>query len=112
LTSNDHERQRRRLRFDEAADTYARLRPGYPDRLFDDLWDLADLRAPQVLEIGCGTGQATLSLLLRGASVFAVELGPSLANLARARRSMQTGSRSLPRISTHGPRPKVRSISR
>jgi SAM-dependent methyltransferase len=36
-----------------------------------------------VLEIGCGTGQATLSLLERGLDVLCVERGPRLAEVAR-----------------------------
>ena len=37
----------------------------------------------RVLEIGCGTGQATLSLAERGLEVVGLELGPELAALAR-----------------------------
>jgi SAM-dependent methyltransferase len=36
-----------------------------------------------VLEIGCGTGQATVALAERGFGVVAVELGPALAAVAR-----------------------------
>jgi SAM-dependent methyltransferase len=38
----------------------------------------------RVLEIGCGTGQATLPLARAGLRVHALELGPALAELARA----------------------------
>lgn len=66
--------------FDEDAELYDRARPGYPDELLDDLVDLAGLGAgSRVLEIGPGTGQATLALAARGCSVLAVELGASLA---------------------------------
>lgn len=37
----------------------------------------------RVLEVGCGTGQATRSLAERGLKVHALELGPELAALAR-----------------------------
>ena len=33
----DEERERLRRTFDRAADTYDRVRPDYPDELFDDL---------------------------------------------------------------------------
>jgi SAM-dependent methyltransferase len=76
--------------FDEAAELYDRIRPGYPPRLFDDLAELAGL-APgsRVLEIGCGTGQATVPLAERAGHrdspgrVVAVELGARLAAVAR-----------------------------
>jgi len=37
------------------------------------------------VEIGCGTGQATVALAERGLAVTALELGPSLAAIARRR---------------------------
>lgn len=70
--------------FDEDAELYDRVRPGYPDDLFDDLTALAGLQpGSRVLELGCGTGQATVPLALRGYEVTAVELGPRLAEVAR-----------------------------
>ncbi len=38
----------------------------------------------RVLEVGCGTGQATRPLAERGVEVYALELGSALADLARA----------------------------
>ena len=76
----------RRTMFDAVADDYERVRPTYPDEVFDDLADLAALSpGARVLEIGCGTGQATISLAKRGLHVVAVELGERLAELARRR---------------------------
>jgi SAM-dependent methyltransferase len=78
------ERGSLRARFDEAAELYERARPGYPARLFDDLVELAGLGpGARVLEIGCGTGQATVPLAERGCAIVAVELGPALAAVAR-----------------------------
>ena len=75
---------RLRGRFDEAAELYDRARPGYPEALLDDLVALAALRpGARILEIGCGTGQATLPLARRGFAVEAVELGAELAAVAR-----------------------------
>jgi SAM-dependent methyltransferase len=82
------EEQRRGLRggFDRAAEDYQRTRPICPPQLFDDLIQLAGLRAgDRVTEIGCGTGQATVPLAERGLAVTAVELGPELAAVARRR---------------------------
>src|SRR5690349_16209458 len=74
------------LRFDEVAELYDRVRPGYPEALFSDLAALIGLRqGSPVLEVGCGTGQATRSMAALGWSVTAVEPGPALAELARRR---------------------------
>lgn len=64
--------------FDEVAELYDKVRPGYPDDLFDEL-AAALLRSPMVVEVGPGTGQATKGLVARGAKVTAVELGAHLA---------------------------------
>jgi SAM-dependent methyltransferase len=65
---------------------YDRARPTYPSRVFDDLAELARLpEAARLIEIGCGTGQATLPLAARGYSITCVELGEQLAAVARAK---------------------------
>src|SRR4051812_16606299 len=64
--------------FDEVAALYDRVRPGYPDDLFDEL-AAALPPSPIVAEVGPGTGQATKGLVARGARVTAVELGARLA---------------------------------
>jgi SAM-dependent methyltransferase len=73
-----------RRTFDSTADLYDAARPEYPDRLFDDLVELAGL-APgaRLLEVGCATGKATRPLLARGFAVVCVELGAQLAERAR-----------------------------
>lgn len=78
-------RERLRSTFDGAAALYDEARPGYPERLFDDIVSLS--RVPsggRVLEVGCGTGQATLPLARRGYQVLCVELGDNLAAVARS----------------------------
>lgn len=73
-----------RTTFNEDAELYDRMRPGYPDELFDDLDSLVGLGpGARVVEIGPGTGQATTSLAGRGAQVVAVELGSALAAVLR-----------------------------
>jgi SAM-dependent methyltransferase len=72
--------------FNEAAALYDRVRPGYPTELFTDLFTITGLdRQCSVLEVGCGTGQATHSLAALGSRVTAVERGPDLVALARQR---------------------------
>lgn len=78
------ERERLRSTFDEAAEVYDRARPGYPAGLFQELGVLAGVGPGcRLLEIGCGTGQATVPLADRGCQIVAVELGAGLAAVAR-----------------------------
>ncbi|MGH3146129.1 MAG: class I SAM-dependent methyltransferase, partial [Rubrobacter sp.] len=60
------------------------MRPGYPEDLFDDVVSLSGI-APggRILEIGCGTGQATIPFARRGYRILSVELGENLAAVAR-----------------------------
>jgi SAM-dependent methyltransferase len=75
-----------RFTFDEVAELYDLVRPRYPHELFLDLIRLAHLKADdRVLEIGCGTGQATEPLARRGYSLLCLEPGPSMARVARER---------------------------
>jgi ubiquinone/menaquinone biosynthesis C-methylase UbiE len=79
---------RRRECFDEVANLYDNARPGYPADLVRDLIELAAVGpGRRVLEIGCGTGQLTVSLAQGGASLVAVELGAKLAAIARQKLS-------------------------
>lgn len=75
---------RQQFTFDEVADLYDLHRPGYPDELFQDLVASANVRAgDRVLEVGCGTGQATVALAARGLQILCLELGSNLARRAR-----------------------------
>lgn len=72
--------------FDEVADLYDRVRPGYPSVLIDDAIALAAIGpSARVLEIGSGTGKATEAFVRRGLRVVGVEPGASLARVARRR---------------------------
>jgi cyclopropane fatty-acyl-phospholipid synthase-like methyltransferase len=82
----DDSRRRLRADFDLAAEDYQRTRPVCPPQLFDDLIDRAGLEpGDRVIEIGCGTGQATVPLARHGLAVTAIELGAELAAVARHR---------------------------
>ena len=70
--------------FDDVAALYDEVRPGYPTELYDDIRTLSGVPdGGGILEIGCGTGQATLPLAQRGYRITCVELGAELATLAR-----------------------------
>ncbi len=74
--------------FDEVPELYDRVRPSYPDELYADLVAITGMgEGSSVLEVGCGTGQATRALAALGCMVTAVELGAGMAALAKARLS-------------------------
>jgi SAM-dependent methyltransferase len=78
------DRERLRETFGSVAELYDRARPEYPAAVFDDLAELAGLEpGSRVLEIGPGTGKATIELARRGYAVTGVELSPELAEVAR-----------------------------
>ena len=61
--TDSYDYQRMRETFDKDAERYDRARPRYPARMFDDLAAAGVAPGARVLEIGCGTGQATASLI-------------------------------------------------
>ncbi len=72
--------------FNEVPELYDRVRPIYPDELFADLVAITGMTSgSSVLEVGCGTGQATGSLAALAGSVTAIEPGAGMAALARQR---------------------------
>ena len=74
----------RRRSFNQMVELYARARPAPPPELFDAVATYVPPPA-DVLEIGCGPGNASLPLLERGFRIHAVELGENLAAFARQR---------------------------
>jgi SAM-dependent methyltransferase len=73
-----------RFTFDQVASVYRASRPDYPEALIDDVVSYADLnpRDP-VLEVGCGTGQATKGFAKRGLQIVAIDPGPQMVRTAR-----------------------------
>jgi SAM-dependent methyltransferase len=77
-------REEARAVFDRIAVLYDAARPGYPPEVLAELQACCNLGpASQVLEIGCGSGQATRLLTASGAAIQGLEPGPALADLAR-----------------------------
>jgi len=67
--------------FNEQAQLYQKYRPHYPEALFDTLAAQAHLTpGSRLIEIGPGTGQATIPMAQRSYKIIAVELGKELAD--------------------------------
>ena len=78
--------EQRSREWDAAAVDYDRFRPRYPDQLFDDLIALEGLPDnPRAVEIGMGTGIATLPLVERGCQVTGIEPSAGMATVAEAK---------------------------
>ncbi|GAF45845.1 MULTISPECIES: class I SAM-dependent methyltransferase [Rhodococcus] len=78
---------RRTLRntFELAAEKYHAARPSCPSARYDELVLPSGLRpGDSLLEIGGGSGKATVELARRGFTITSVELGHELAAIARA----------------------------
>jgi|WetSurMetagenome_2_1015567.scaffolds.fasta_scaffold42364_4 SAM-dependent methyltransferase len=79
-------RELRRRSFDSVVELYDRTRPAYPEQLFDDMVELSGVSpGGQVLEVGPGTGQATLPMARRGFSILGLELSSKMAAFAAAK---------------------------
>ncbi|GAA6618370.1 class I SAM-dependent methyltransferase [Scytonema sp. NUACC26] len=78
------ERSHLRTTFNQVALLYDQVRPGYPKALFDDVVSLSGITPPgRILEIGCGTGQATVPFAGRGYRILCIELGENLGLVAQ-----------------------------
>lgn len=70
--------------FDVFAKTYHSVRPGYPAQLYVDIKELCGIgKESRLLEIGAGSGIATVELAKLGGCVVAIEPGSHLAAIAK-----------------------------
>ncbi|WP_366296409.1 methyltransferase domain-containing protein [Paenibacillus sp. AN1007] len=67
--------------FNFVAGEYDRYRPVYPSAMFDDIFTYLQMnKEDPILEIGCGTGQATGGLVSKNyTNITCIELGSNLA---------------------------------
>ena len=73
-----------RKHFDEIVEAYDMRRSEYPCELFEDILKYAGAEAGiKALEIGAGTGKATVSFLNSGYNVTAVEIGTNMSAFLR-----------------------------
>ena len=112
MSTANYEQRRAQIEhyFDRtAADTWAKLTSDVPvsgirrtvragrDAMRETLlsWLPEDLAGRRVLDAGCGTGALAVELAHRGAEVVAIDLSPTLVELARERIGEDTGSGSI-----------------
>ncbi len=70
--------------FDGAVSLYDRMRPGYVDELYKAIFDYVHIdENSSAVEVGSGSGQATLPVLKTGCAVTAVEYGENFSELLR-----------------------------
>lgn len=70
--------------FDSWADEYDRFRPGYPDEVFETIAAKLQLPpTPLVVDLGAGTGRASLAMAALGWRVTAVEPGRTMLEVLR-----------------------------
>ncbi len=70
--------------FNEVAAEYDKWRPTYIPELYTDILNFKEInQSSKVLEIGIGTGQATLPILKTNCHLTAVELGDNLAEFSK-----------------------------
>ena len=74
--------ERLRETFDEVAELYDAARPTYPVELTEAISSILQGTQGRILEIGCGTGQATMPFARQGYRITALEPGRNLAALA------------------------------
>jgi SAM-dependent methyltransferase len=74
------------LVFGEVAEQYDAARPSYPDALFATVIEYGGLQqGDAALEIGAGTGKATMGFVTRGLAVHAIEPSAEMARVLRGK---------------------------
>ena len=73
--------RQQRLVFGEVAELYDRARAGYPEALIDDVISFAGGDGPSLraLEVGAGTGKATVGFASRDLEILALEPSADMA---------------------------------
>ena len=70
--------------FNTASTLYEEIRPGYPEKLIEDVLDISGIENnSRILEVGCGTGKATRPFAERGYELVCLDIGADLIVVAR-----------------------------
>ena len=72
--------------FDQIALEYDRYRPEYPIELISDIVAISEIpKGGRILEIGCGTGKASMPFAEMGYTMLCIDPGKNLLELARSK---------------------------
>jgi SAM-dependent methyltransferase len=83
--SHTHRQDEQRLAFGRVAELYDHARPSYPTACIDAVIEFGALEPPaRILEVGAGTGKATVLLAERGFGIIGLEPSAEMARVARA----------------------------
>ena len=78
------DQEKRRTSFDNIAKLYDEVRPQYPSALIDDVIQKTSYKHPDLmLEVGCGTGKASIMFAEKDCQIVAIEPGRTLAEITR-----------------------------
>ncbi len=72
-----------RLSFGSVAELYDRTRPTYPAALVDEVLTFCGVQRPRVLDVGAGTGRATVLFAPHASYVLAIEPSAEMAAIGR-----------------------------
>ncbi len=93
MTTEQRDDSARNTVFGEVAELYDAVRAEYPAALVDTVLDYADLGDRGAVEIGAGTGKATVAFAERGVPIVCVEPDPRMAALLRRKTAAHPGVR-------------------
>lgn len=79
-------RNERKVVFEHIAEDYNAIRPSYPEELIGNVMEMAGISEnASILEVGCGSGQATSLLLPYAFNLTCIDISPSLLAIAAAK---------------------------
>ena len=93
MTTEQRDDSARNTVFGEVADLYDAVRRDYPAELVSEVLGYADLGDRGAVEIGAGTGKATVAFAERGVPIVCVEPDPRMAELLRRKTAAYPGVR-------------------
>ncbi len=74
--------------FGKLSELYDAVRPSYPKELFSKVIEFTNLsQSSKILEVGCGSGQATLPFAKLGCGITALDISANMITLARRKTS-------------------------